>query len=30
MKTIYLAHIALFIIISSIVFMSGFTPELLA
>ena len=30
MKTIYLTHVALFIIIGSIVFMSGFTPEFIA
>ena len=30
MKLIYLVHVALFIIISSFVFMAGFTPELLA
>ena len=30
MKPIYIVHIALFIIISSAVFMAGFTPELLA
>jgi hypothetical protein len=30
MKLIYLVHVALFIIISSFVFVSGFTPELLA
>lgn len=30
MKLIYIVHIALFVIISSFVFMSGFTPEFIA